>query len=254
MEDVERGGSKKFWRKAAIALGLMAWVFVSFMAVQLLFAGALFVMKLSGVSFESVNEAVFSASAGIIIYSLTILVAIGVPWLLRRKTTLKELGLDRFVGWKDYGWLGAGAVTYIILTVVISTIAMALMPFIDFEQKQTTGYESVAHSYEYVLAFIGLVVIAPVAEEVLFRGYLFGKLRKAKIKTWVSVLLVSLLFAIVHFQGNVGVDVFALSIVLCLLRIFSGSLWPSIMLHMLKNGVAFYFLFVNPSILSTLGG
>ena len=110
-----------------------------------------------------------------------------------------------------------------------------------------------ASQFEYVLAFISLVIVAPFAEEVLFRGYLFGKLQKYT-SVWLSILITSLLFAVVHFQWNVGIDVFVLSIVLCLLRIVSGSLWPAILLHMVKNGVAFYFLFINPSLLSTLGG
>lgn len=246
---------REFWKKARVVIWLSSWVMVAFMGVQLLVSILLLAIRELGVSFENVNEAVFSSALGIVVYSLTLLVAIGVPWrIFKRKTTAAQLGLDKPVRLKDFGWLGVGAISYLILTVVISSLAMAFLPFIDFEEVQTTGYESIVSGYEYVLAFIGLVIVAPIAEEVLFRGYLFGKLRAARVKTWIAVVVVSLIFAVAHFQGNVGVDTFALSIVLCLLRVFSGSLWPSIMLHMLKNGVAFYFLFINPSVLSTLGG
>ena len=98
-----------------------------------------------------------------------------------------------------------------------------------------------------------LVIIAPVAEELLFRGYLLGKLRK-HAPLWVAILVTSVIFGAIHLAWNVGIDVFALSIVLCVVRVVSGSLWPSIMLHMLKNGLAFYLLFINPTVLSTLGG
>lgn len=242
-------------RKTSIVALYSLWVFAAFMGVQYAVGGIFSLLKLVGVSFSTMNEAVFSSVVGIIVYSATLCVAIGVPWLvLKRKTTKEEVGLQRSVAWKDYGWLGLGFVSYLILTMVVTSLAMIFLKFIDFGEAQTTGYESVASTYEYVLAFIGLVIVAPVAEELLFRGYLFGKLRSAGIKTWVSVLVTSLLFAVAHFQGNVGVDVFALGIVLALLRVFSGSLWPSIMLHMLKNGIAYYFLFINPTFLSTLGG
>ena len=90
--------------------------------------------------------------------------------------------------------------------------------------------------------------MAPISEDILFRGYLFGKLRKYA-PLWLSVLLTSLLFVLVHFQLNVSIDVFALSIVLCLLRVYTKSLWASILLHALKNAIAYYFLFINPSLL-----
>lgn len=242
-------------KKTGVILGYSAWVFTAFMSAQLAIAGVVYLLKWLGVSFEGMNEAVFSATLSIVIYTLTILVAIGAPWLiLKRKTDKKELGMQRWVEWKDYGWLGLGFVSYLILTMAVSFLAMMFLTFIDFDEKQVTGYEMITAPYEYYLAFIGLVVIAPVAEELLFRGYLFGKLRASGVKVWVAVVATSLLFAIVHFQGNVGVDVFALGIVLALLRVFSKSLWPSIMLHMLKNGIAYYFLFINPSVLSTLGG
>ena len=88
-------------------------------------------------------------------------------------------------------------------------------------------------------------------EEVIFRGWLYGKLRqKLSGKTSeitgiiISILLVSLLFGIVHMQWNVGVNVFALSVVLCVLREITGTIYSGILVHMLKNGIAFYFLYV----------
>jgi len=38
------------------------------------------------------------------------------------------------------------------------------------------------------------------------------------------------------------------------LREVTGSIWAGTLLHMLKNGIAFYFLFVNPTLLNTIGG
>ena len=60
----------------------------------------------------------------------------------------------------------------------------------------------------------------------------------------ISIFLVSLTFGIVHLQWNVGVNVFAMSIVLCGLREITGTIYAGILLHMLKNGVAFYLLYV----------
>ncbi|MBQ2637586.1 CPBP family intramembrane metalloprotease, partial [Candidatus Saccharibacteria bacterium] len=56
--------------------------------------------------------------------------------------------------------------------------------------------------------------------------------------------ITSVLFAIMHGQWNVGVNVFAMSIVLCLLREMNGTIYSGILLHILKNGVAFVLLYI----------
>lgn len=246
---------KTIAKSIATIVGYSAWAMVAFIGAQLLIAGIWTLMRLAGVDASGINTAVFSMILSIIIYSLTLFIAIGVPrYVFKLRTSLKDLGLQRFVEWKDFLWLGGGLLAYFVVTFIISSLARIFLPFIDFDEVQQTGYESIVSSWEYVVAFLAIVVVAPVAEEILFRGYLFGKLKSNGVKLWISIVVTSLLFAVAHFQGNVGVDVFALSIVLCLLRVYSGSLWPAIMLHMAKNGIAFYFLFINTSFLSTIGG
>ena len=240
-------------RKLFFAIGVPLWVFLGFMLAQAVVIVILELFALVGVTFEGANSAVINAVVAGVIYALSLLIVIGVPWLVKKRVTTKqEAGLQRLPVWLDLLWAPAGAIVYIILTSLITAAAMAFLPFIDFEQVQDTGFNAISQQHEYVLAFIMLVVVAPVAEEILFRGYLFGKLRKYA-PLWAAIGVTSLVFAIVHFAWNVGLDVFALSTVLCLLRVVSGSLWPSILLHMMKNGIAFYFLFINPTILSTLG-
>lgn len=235
-------------------LGLVSWVFVGFILAQLLAVGVIELLKLLKVPLDSINTSLFNTIAAAAVYGFAILIVLGVPWVVRRKkTTLQDLGLQRLLSWTDIALAPAGAIAYLILTALVSAAAMVLLPFIDYSQAQETGFSQLSAQSEYILAFLSLVIVAPFAEEVLFRGYLFGKLRK-HVPLWIAILVTSLLFGLVHFQWNVAVDVFALSIVLCLLRVVSGSLWPSILLHMMKNGIAFYFLFINPALLSTLGG
>jgi len=241
---------KKMW----LALALPVWVLGSFILVQALLIFGIQALQWLGVSFAGINPIILNTAAGAIIYVLTIAMVIGLPWLVKKyKTTRAELGIDRPVHWLDFLLAPGGFIAYIIISGILVTLAGLFLHFIDLDQVQDTGFNGLSQSYEYALAFVTLVVVAPVAEEVLFRGYLLGKLRQ-HVSVWLSILITSALFGLVHFAWNVGIDVFALSIVLCLLRIYTKRLWPSIMLHMLKNGLAFYILFINPTFLSTLGG
>ncbi|MCZ6901364.1 MAG: CPBP family intramembrane metalloprotease, partial [Rickettsia endosymbiont of Ixodes persulcatus] len=108
-------------------------------------------------------------------------------------------------------------------------------------------------TWQYIVAFVMLVVLAPVGEELLFRGYLYGKLRKSA-PIWLAVLATSLTFGLAHLwtggegplQWAVAVDTFVLSLVMCSVREYTGAIWITIFMHMAKNGLAFYLLFVNP--------
>jgi len=94
-----------------------------------------------------------------------------------------------------------------------------------------------------VLAFIGLVVLPPIAEEMLFRGFLYRGLAK-RLPKILSALITSGLFALLHFQWNVSLDVFVLSLVLIALYEKTKNLWVCVGLHAIKNGIAFLALFV----------
>jgi len=233
---------------------LPVWVVAGFVAAQVVIGQLLSLAHLLGISFSNVNQAIFSTVISVTIYLLTLLIVIGLPWVVKKyRTTRQELGLTRLPNWTDMLLAPLGFIIYILLSALFTYLAMTYLKFINFDQAQETGFSQLGQRYEYILAFVSLVVIAPIAEEILFRGYLLGKLRQ-HLSTWIAVLITSVVFAAVHLAWNVGIDVFALSLVLCVLRITSKSLWPSILLHMIKNGIAFYFLFINPYLLTTLGG
>ena len=137
----------------------------------------------------------------------------------------------------------AGFGVYYLISIALMLITVIIYPEFDINQKQEVGFESVSSLMDYILAFSALVVAAPIAEEVIFRGYLFGKLKKT-YRFWIATIITSLTFGLAHGAWNVGVDTFALSLVLCYLRYNYDSLYPAIILHMLKNGFAFLILFV----------
>ena len=76
-----------------------------------------------------------------------------------------------------------------------------------------------------------------IAEEILFRSYLFDALRRF-LPGGLTVFLTALLFAFVHFQFLYFIPLFILGLVLGWARLKSDSLRPSIFLHMLNNAIA----------------
>jgi membrane protease YdiL (CAAX protease family) len=96
-----------------------------------------------------------------------------------------------------------------------------------------------------MVAFVALVILAPVTEELIFRGFLYGKLR-SRLNAIPAIILVSVLFGVLHGQWNVGVIVCIMSVFMCIARELTGTIYSGILMHMIRNGIAFYLLYVNP--------
>jgi hypothetical protein len=85
--------------------------------------------------------------------------------------------------------------------------------------------------------------VAPVAEEVFFRGYLYTGLRERWGLGW-GLVASALLFAVVHLVPGVLPPVFFTGLVLATVYEANDSLWPCIILHGTINALAFIAAYV----------
>jgi membrane protease YdiL (CAAX protease family) len=84
-------------------------------------------------------------------------------------------------------------------------------------------------------------VMAPICEEMLFRGFIFAALRNWK-GVWPAAVITGLLFGGVHAGSAPAIDLVPLAVLgfaLCLLYRSTGSLYPCIAAHSLNNSLAF---------------
>lgn len=240
-----------FWY-IVFALG---WVLVSMIASQ--YVVALPMVALLG---ESISQPLWTCVYDALVYILALVLVVFVPsWLYRTyqkshhktlskssdnpfSTNTEELGVQTLPTFVDIGLAPIGYFVYMILAAALTT-AMSVFSWFNPEQSQDVGFSYFITGADRVIAMIALVIIAPLAEEIIMRGWLYGKVR-SKLKLVPAILLVSLLFGLLHSQWNVAVSTFALSIVLCGLREITGTIWSGVLLHMLSNGIAFYLLYI----------
>ena len=156
--------------------------------------------------------------------------------------TRNELGLKDLITFSDIGLAIAGFFGYLAFSAILTAL-FSVFPWFNLNEAQPLLYSTLISPSGKILAAIALVVVGPILEEVIYRGLIYGKLRK-KHSLITSILIVSILFGFLHGQWNVGVDVFALSVVACLMRETTGTIYAGIILHILKNTIAFYFLFM----------
>ena len=183
-------------------------------------------------------------------YTATIAILIFIPKLINKKwkSNRESLGLLGLPTFTDLGLAPAG---FIISTILAGIVTMILSNFSWFNATET---QAISYNLTYIpdrlIALFSLVIVAPIAEEVIFRGYLYGKLKKYS-NVIIATVLTSLAFGAMHLiinntgvhQLNAAINVFIMSLVLCFLREISGSIYAGILMHMIKNIVAFFILY-----------
>jgi membrane protease YdiL (CAAX protease family) len=165
--------------------------------------------------------------------------------LRSRGASLRSIGLGRRPIAKDIikGILGFAA--FFVILAAVNIVLSAIFPDLDKEQ-QDVGFNTLNSSMDYLLALFSLVILPPIGEEVLVRGYLFSGLR-ARLSFARAALITSLIFGLAHLQlGNgaavvwaAGIDTFVLSLVLVYLRERTGALYAGMIVHALNNLIAF---------------
>nr|WP_315043532.1 CPBP family intramembrane glutamic endopeptidase [uncultured Moraxella sp.] len=191
----------------------------------------------NGANLSLDNQILQGTQNGTII-SLTALVTLLCVWLCIfftikfKKGNVKQFLAIKGFGFKDF--LGFG-VALILLNVVINGITVWLdrepMLFMD---------ELAISANPLWLLIVAIVVIVPIYEELIFRGFIWSGLASSTLGVWGASVITSILFGLVHMQYEAVemVMIFALAMLFSYARIRTGSLLLPIMLHMMNNGLA----------------
>jgi hypothetical protein len=137
----------------------------------------------------------------------------------------------------------ASSAAYVIAAyVVFLLLAAAWTQVMGVQDRETVAIDLGTRDSTFALVAAGFLVcvVAPIAEELFFRGFLFGALRKHGLV--IAALVSGVTFGLVHVASSpIGfiVPLAGLGVILALLYERTGSLYPPIALHALNNSIAF---------------
>lgn len=86
-----------------------------------------------------------------------------------------------------------------------------------------------------------LVVLAPIMEEVLFRGILLESVR-SKHSAGRAIVVSALMFGVIHLIPQQVVNAFVIGLILGYIYVRTESLWPVIVIHALNNAMAYVIM------------
>jgi hypothetical protein len=187
----------------------------------------------------------------VLVELLTIFSILGFMRLWRAK--LKLIGL-RKIKLTDVLWGIAAYLVYLVIYLIVITTLTKIFPALNANTKQEVGFNNPNGNLETIMTFISLVLLPPIAEEIMVRGFMYSSFKKISPK-WLAIILTSLLFGAAHLPEGVGgllwvgfIDTFLLSVVLIYLREKTDGLYASMVSHFLKNGTAFFALYIAGNI------
>ncbi|CAK9884074.1 MAG: hypothetical protein XXXJIFNMEKO3_00455 [Candidatus Erwinia impunctatus] len=127
---------------------------------------------------------------------------------------------------------------------IFTGLLLALMIFNGLYAKQESWMTQISLHYRTVLPliFLAILFLAPIGEEIMFRGFVLqGLFLWFPRQRFACALLTSLIFASMHVQYQHWQTVIALSLfslLMCYARLFSGGLILPVTLHIIHNAIA----------------
>jgi len=187
------------------------------------------------------NLVIFSAITGGAVYGVMLLAVY--LFIIRR----------RHLRWRALGFRAPPVLAIALAPVIVvgQLFAAGMMNLLvmrftgEFENPQLEAISGgQGFSWPNFLLMLLLVgVIAPIVEEVLFRGVLYGWLR-ARLPLFAAVGISAAVFAAAHVIPVLLPALLVVGLVLALAYELSGSLWTSILLHALQNSLVVILIFV----------
>lgn len=153
----------------------------------------------------------------------------------RARLAFQALGFRAFPAWRTFSTIvGLMALIFAInflYSVLITTFHLNLQT----NDQIILEYSKQAPLTTYATLF-SAVFIAPFCEEIFFRGFVFQGLRRG-MPVVAAIFLSSLIFAAAHADIGSFAVLFIIGLALAFLRWRTRSIWPSMILHMLNNGI-----------------
>jgi uncharacterized protein len=146
------------------------------------------------------------------------------------------------------------SIRWLFICLGIAVIAIPVSAYLAVFIRQLLGRPLESPQLSFMLpqgfswpGLIGMLVsvgiLAPIAEEIYFRGVIFRWLRGGW-KFWPSALISSVIFGLLHGEISVAIAAFVLGLILAYAYEKSNSLWGSIAIHIANNSINILLLYL----------
>ena len=174
--------------------------------------------------------------AYLVLPSLAAIVRLWIAVVWRERDGWSRLGF----AWIKRRWLLSAAALGLLSVPVLMLVTAATKPIFGPAKNPPlplSGAEAWSQPSYLLMLMLGVVVLAPLMEEMIFRGLLFGWLRR-HLGLWQAAALAALAHAVLHFDLGALPGLFILFLFLAWIYEYSQSLWIPAIVHGVHNFAA----------------
>lgn len=184
---------------------------------------------------EMVNG--LSLEINIIIGALTVLI-LALFAKIQKDTLSKRASIRPYAGGFTFSLIIMGVATCYAITLIMGLLEMAHVFPQEWIQTQNEAYQDVFAASPF-MQFLSVGFIAPLVEEVLFRGCILGVLKK-EMHPWIAIIISAVLFGVAHGTPIGILYATALGILMGWLAVKFNSIVPTLFFHMAYNCTSAY--------------
>lgn len=151
-----------------------------------------------------------------------------------RPLQILGLRLRRLVGLMGTGV--AGYAVFVAAAMLLAVLAGSLFGGTPMLQTTEQIVGTASSPAEVAVFFVLVCVLAPVIEEIIFRGYVYGGLRRV-LPSRQAIIIGGALFAAVHLNAEAFLVIGLIGAMLCYLYERTRSLVPGMVAHGIHNGL-----------------
>lgn len=143
--------------------------------------------------------------------------------------------------------LGFMLPTFFIVLVISSEVTQWMEGFWPNLGQQATveAFRNSTDPMAKIMLVIAAVVVAPIVEETMFRGFIYGVIKRFT-DGFFAALCSALLFAVVHFHMGSLIPLAVLALIFCAAYELTGSLAVPMVMHGMFNGTSIALMLLFP--------
>lgn len=158
--------------------------------------------------------------------------------LLRDSTLTEKASINKMPPRFFINMVVMGVSFAIAISIILGVLQM-LGVFPDSWVSMLEDNNSVFVEADKSVMLIATVIMAPVLEEILFRGFILGTLKK-EMHPWIAIFVSAVLFGVMHGTPIGIIYATALGVVMGWLCVKFNSVIPSLIFHMAYNATVSY--------------
>lgn len=208
--------------------------------------GILLFLLIAGISqlpFSFVEGNATGISFLILVQNAAFLIPIYFLAIRPAKATLADLGFNKTSAKQVIGYTLLGFLIFITFSLLINWLQTSFniqIPGFGEQMQRLPLFGD--GSLNTAIAFLVIVIAAPILEEIIFRSFVYQTMAKYLAK-WPAIIAGGFIFAASHLEPNVILPLWFLGSIICWIFSRTNSIWPAISFHIFNNALAFFVEF-----------